>query len=152
MAAPMTEAEARALMALPKTGDPPGAWAQHRTHKGMATLEFGVLDDDGATRPGLHVECAMVRGPRAAFTAWKITLFTLDGYALRRVYQIENPGRAGMRPGDHQFPHEHVAETRQPEDATWQHITFGAMLATFCTRCNLTLTGPIPDPDAFALR
>jgi hypothetical protein len=36
----MTEAEALGIMVLHKQGDPPSAWAQHRTHKGMATLPF----------------------------------------------------------------------------------------------------------------
>lgn len=148
----VTEQEARSLMALPKMGDPPQAWMQHRTHKGMATLTFGVLDLDGATHPGLHVECAVVRGPRVAFTAWKITLFYATGYALRRAYQIDNPGRAGMRPGDHQFPHEHIADARQVDNPHWHAIAFDDMLATFCNRCNLILTSFVPDPDAFNLR
>lgn len=148
----MTEGEARAAMALPKWGDPPSSWAQHRTHRGIATLEFGVVDADGSELPGLHVELCVTRGTRVAFTAWKITLFKLDGFAPRRAYQVDNPGRSGMRPGDHEFPHEHVADARQGDNPAWQTIGFDAMLRVFCERCNLTLTGPVPDVDAFNLR
>jgi len=148
----VTEAEALAAMTVAKTGDPPQAWQQHRTHRGLATLEFGLLDPHGAAIPGLHVECVMVRGTRVAFTGWKITLFRSDGFNTQRAYQIDNPGRAGTRLGDHDFPHEHVADARQPDNPAWAGIGFAAMLDIFCQRCNLLLGGPVPDPEAFTLR
>lgn len=144
--------EASAWMAMPKMGEPSEAWSQHRTHKGLSTLEFGLLDGDGAAIPGLHVEIARTAMPRVASVSWKITLFHSDGFRPRRVYQIDNPGRAGMRPGDHDFPHEHVGELRQADNPAWRLIGFPAMLEVFCQRCTLTLTGPVPDPTAFQLR
>lgn len=42
----LSHAQARALMALHKTGCPPESWRQHRTHRGVSTLEFGVVDGD----------------------------------------------------------------------------------------------------------
>ncbi|MBB1161486.1 hypothetical protein [Aquariibacter albus] len=118
----------------------------------MSTLEFGVVDGDGATIPGMHVQCMATTKPRLTTIAWKITLFQADGAHLLRVYQIDNPGLTGMRPGDHDFPHEHIGEPRQPDDPAWQSIGFNGMLDVFCQRCALTLDGTVPDPTAYPLR
>lgn len=93
----MTETEALALMALPKCADPGAEWLQHRTHAGLSLLAFGVTDERGAARRGMHIELSGLRLRRVAATAWKITLFAQDGLRQRRVYQIENPGRVGTR-------------------------------------------------------
>jgi len=139
-------------MALTKSGDPPKEWQQHRTHAGLSTLPFGVLDPRGASIRGMHVEFAALRRPRLAGLAWKLTLFSLQNFRLLRIYQLENPGRAGMRPGDHDFPHEHVLDVRQPENPQWREFAFPAMLEHVCRQCTLTLTDSPPDIDAFALR
>lgn len=147
----MIEAEARALMALPKWGDPPQAWSQHRTHLGMATLEFGVTDAVGAAITGMHVELAVLRHRRLRISSLKFTLFSLQGVHLERAYQLNVAGRAGLRPTDHDFPHEHMGPTRYQGAPAWCNLDLVGALALFCQRCNLTLTIAVPDVDAFAL-
>lgn len=147
----MDAATAQTLMALPKFGDPPAAWRQHRTHGGLATLEFGLTDPNGAALQGLHVELALNLSPRLLRTGWKMTLFKLESYTPRRAYQLDHPGRAGLKAGDHDYPHEHVAEQRIDGPPAWCTLDGAGLLHHFCARTQLVLLGPVPDIHAFKL-
>lgn len=139
-------------MALEKFGEPPDRWRPHRTHEGLATLEFGVVDADGALIRGLHVEISVQRSRRIRAMAMKFTLFSFENFRNQRVAQLDCPGRSGLQPGDHDFPHLHVGDLRIGGDASWSTLGFDGLLALFCRECNLTLNGPPPNLDDIALR
>jgi len=144
--------EARRIMAVRRWGDPPATWAQHRTVRGMVTMEFGVVDPLGAAIVGQHVELAVMRSQRLAQQSIKFTLFAFDGSTLERVYQLDINGRSGLRPGDHDFPHEHIGSDRIVGAPDWNTLGLRGALALFCQRCTLTIDPPVPDIDDFALR
>lgn len=79
------------------------------------------------------------------------TLFSLEGVQLERAYQLNVAGRSGLRPADHDFPHEHMGPTRYQGEPGWCNLNLAGALALFCQRCNLTLTTAVSDVDAFAL-
>ncbi len=150
----MDHARALELMKAPKWGDPPSEWRQHKSHRSCALLEFGVTDQAGASIVGQHVTFEVMRLPRVDLQAVKLTLFQMTSAgAVERVYQIDNPGKRGRRPGEHDFPHAHIGEARvKPDNPAWTSISFNAMLDIFLAECNLTIASPIPDFDAFHLR
>ena len=148
----MTEEEARAILVQPKWAEPAEQWQQTPTRPWEQVLSFGVLDGQSRRMRGLHIEFAVRRPKRLAVPAWKLTSFGPDGFRKQRVYQIDNPGLVGVRPGDHEFPHEHVLDARQlPDREEWRNIGFPAMREHFCERCTPVLTGPVSDPQAFQL-
>lgn len=149
----LSREEAEAFLALPKwSGSMPEAWRQDKSHAGLHVLEFGVLDADGARIRGLSVRFGITLMKRTGLKAHQLTLFSSHGFSPERCYDIQTSGRHGLRPGDHDFPHEHVGHARAlPDNPAWGNIAFPEMLERFCARCTLQLTEPIPDPLSFKL-
>lgn len=148
----LTQLEAEVLMVLPKFGDPESSWRQMKGHTGTVTNEFGVMDDQGAAIRGLLVAFEVYRPPRIAIDRFTFTLRRFEGGQLLRVYQQEINPRPGLRPKDHAFSHEHVGAARHTATSDWSTLSFPEAVARFCRQINLTLTEPLPDLDAFALR
>jgi len=150
--AALTEDEARRLMTLPKFGDPIGSWTQMRGHPGTATNAFGVLDIDGAAIRGLQIEFLIFRQPRLAVDRLTFTLRLFELGRLQRVYQQEINPRPRLRPADHAYSHEHIGPLRLTASPNWSTLSFPLAVRRFCEACNLTLSEPLPDFDAFDLR
>jgi hypothetical protein len=146
------EGEARALMALPKFGDPCSEWSQDRHHRGTASNAFGVVDADGATIPGLQVEFLVYRAPRTNQERYTFTLRRFELGSLSRVYQQEINTRRGLRSTDHAWSHEHIGTARIPATNDWSSLTLDAAVRRFCEQCNLSLVCPLPEIDALQLR
>jgi hypothetical protein len=140
-------------MAIPKWGEPMSEWRPDRSHAHTIVNAFGVVDADGATIPGLQVEMVVFRAPRVVMERYVYTLFQLDAIGGRkRVYQLHVNHKKGVRPGDHEYSHEHIGAARIDADPTWASLSPMAAEQRFCVNCNLTLDPRLPDFDAYTLR
>lgn len=150
---PISEMEARQIMAVPKWGEPMSEWRSDRSHANTIVNAFGVVDEDGATIPGLLVEMVVFRAPRVVMERYVYTLFQLDAIGTRmRVYQIHINHKKGVRAGDHEYSHEHIGPVRIEADREWDSLSPIATEDRFCLNCTLVLDPRLPDFDAFNLR
>lgn len=140
-------------MAAPKRGEPMSEWRPDRSHANTIVNAFGVVDEDGATIPGLQVEMVVFRAPRVVMERYVYTLFRLDALGGRkRVYQLHINHKKGVRLGDHEYSHEHIGDLRIEADGSWASLSPMAAERRFCLNCSLTLDPPLPDFDAYSLR
>lgn len=139
-------------MALPKFGEPRSEWVQDRAHAGSVYNAFGVLDAEGAAIPGLQVEFSVFRAQRTAQEKYTFSLRRFEFGVLQRIYQQEINTRPRLRLGDHAWSHEHVGDLRVPATSDWSTLSLAEAVERFCRTCNLKLTEPLPDIDAFELR
>jgi hypothetical protein len=147
----MTEDEGRVLAARPKLGEPAPEWTQQRPN--TLTNSFGVVDEIGKTIRGLHVEFDVFISPRLGQTKYVFSLMRVEFGRCDRAYQLEINGRAGLRPTDHAFSHEHYGQYgRLVADNSWANASFDEAVQRFCAQCNLTLTGELPDFHGFELK
>lgn len=146
----MNEAEGRELAALPKWGEPRSQWAQERPN--TFTNAFGVVDENGQSIKGLHVDLEVFISPRLGISKF---VFSLKQFSLgrpERAYQLHINGRKGVLPGDHAYSHEHYGEPRFNADTTWGNSSFADAVKRFCLNANLTLTDDLPDYQDFDLK
>lgn len=148
----VAELEAWVAMAIAKHGEPTDQWTQTRGRPHSVSQAFGLVDADGATITGLTVEFIVYTGKQVKHNKYIFTLWRQDLGGLDRVYQQEIVHRAGLRPTDHAYSHEHIGDRRDTAIPAWGALNFRDAVERFCTRCNLTLTETLPDPDAFSLR
>jgi hypothetical protein len=147
-----SEAEARALMALRKWGDPCSSWRQDRAYPGTVSNAFGVVDEQGTAIPGLVVEFEVYRAPRTRQERYTFTLRRFEMGSLARIYQQEVNTRPGLRESDHAWSHEHIGTLRVSADLVWSSLSFDVAVQRFCRQCNLTLERPLEEIDALELR
>jgi hypothetical protein len=151
MSAPDLE-ECRRWLTLPKWGEPCEEWAQDRSHRGKVVNAFGLVDREGAMIPGLQAEFVVFRPPRIVMEKFVFTLWQVDLGVFHRLYQLDINRRRGVRPGDHQHSHEHLGPMRTSAEPSWAQLDFGQAVERFLSTCHLTLSEPLPDPDALALK
>jgi hypothetical protein len=147
-----SESEARAIMALPKWGDPCAAWRQDRAYPCTVSNAFGVVDVMGSAIAGIQVEFEVYRASRSCQERYTFTMRRFELGSMARVYQQEINTRPGIRQTDHARSHEHVGALRAPAGSDWSNLSFDAAVRRFCEQCSLTLTAPLPDIDALELR
>lgn len=146
----MKEEEGRRLAAVLKQGEPREQWAQDRPH--TLSNSFGVMDVDGKTIKGMHVDLDVFVSPRLGLSKFVFTLWQYEAGRKERAYQLHVNARPGLVFKDHNATHEHFGEPRFAADSTWSHLTFDEAVARFCRITNLTLIAPLPDYQDFQLK
>ena len=146
----MTEDDGRELAALPKWGEPNSDWSQDRPN--TLTNGFGVLDVDGKTIKGLHVEFEVFTSPTLGLTKFVFSLMRYELGRVERAFQLEINGRPGLRRTDHNYSHEHYGEAKFKADESWAGAGFVDAVKRLCDAVNLTLTVEMPDYESFKLR
>lgn len=146
----MIESEGRDLAALPKWGDPCEQWSQNRPN--TLTNAFGVVDEQGQTIKGLHVEFEVFVSPRLGQVTFVFSLMRFELGRIERAYQLHINGRERMRADGHNRSHEHYGEARFDADKSWKDASFSEAVGRFCKNANLTLTEQLPHYQDFALK
>lgn len=146
----MKEEDGRRLAAAPKLGEPMEEWTQARPN--TFSNVFGVMDADGKTIKGMHVELEVYVPPRLGFPKFVFSLFQYEAGRTERAYQLEVNCRPGLRPGDHNATHDHYGEARFAADASWSSLSFAESVVRFCENTNLTFTVRLPDYQEFQLK
>lgn len=146
----MNEKEGRELAALPKWGEPRSQWAQDRPN--TFTNAFGVVDENGQTIKGLHVELVVFVSPRLGISKFVFSLRQFDLGRTERAYQLHINGRKGVLAHQHAYSHEHYGDPRFQADASWADASFEDAAKRFCVNTTLTLTNEIPDYQGFDLK
>ncbi len=149
-----TVAQTDAIVAMNKHGDPTEVeWEASARLKTCSELEFGLLDANYRTIPGLTVQLAINRLMKARVEHWKLTLFQREYGLTRRAYQLDLNWRPGLRPGDHAYSHIHYGNDRsRPVPDDWMAWTFPRAYEFFCGQVRL-ISPPVEHPDhAFRLK
>lgn len=149
----MTEADARALMAQAKFGDPPVEWGQHPSMSRTIEMSFGVTDELGRVIRGLLVDLRVHGRREVVGERFVLGLMRFDGAHTERVYQLDVSTHPGKRArGRHHWPHEHIGSLRCDGPDKWERMTLDEALEVFCDRINLTLENQISPPGFLRLR
>lgn len=149
----LPHSEALALMAVQKHGSPGDQWEQNRGLSYAMTLDFGLVDADGARIRGLHVGLQARIGKSVPYDIWNLTLFVNEpGWPVRMAYQLSVNRRPGLRPRDHDYPHEHIGDApRQQAPDEWPSWEFDDAFRHFAGRIRLSSPLP-PRPGSLQLR
>jgi len=147
----MTEGDGRELASIPKWGEPASEWRQDRPN--TLTNTFGVLNEQGQTMPGLHVEFEVFVSPRLGQVKYVLSLMRISFGRPERAYQLEVNCRQGLKSTDHAFSHEHYGDDgRYKADSSWANASLEVAVNRFLDICKLTLTEELPDYQGFQLK
>lgn len=110
----LTEEEIAAILAQPKFIAADLDWNERPNNSNFLAATANILDENGATIPGLTMELAYRRGRIAEDCKYDFSIFSLRGNRKRRVYQINvvAPDRWAHIDGDGTWfgPHQHFGE------------------------------------------
>jgi len=149
----MNETDGKALASLSKWGEPQSQWSQDRPN--TFTNVFGVVDDQGKTIAGAHVELVVFVSPYLGQVKYVFSLMKVEHGIPSRAYQLEINGRKGLKPTDHAYSHEHYGGERagrKPADVSWANLSFDGAVELFCERCHLTLTEKLSHYSGLTLK
>jgi hypothetical protein len=149
----ITVADGQQLAGVKKFGEPLSEWEQVRPN--TFTNSFGVVDGLGQGIRGVHVELSVFITPRLGIVKYVFTLMRNEPGCTARAYQLDIRVQPVLKPADHNFPHEHYGTEREGRlsgDRMWVKATLDQAVNIFCEKCNLTLTGALPDYQAFNLQ
>lgn len=149
----ITAAEGQTLTSVKKWGEPLNEWSQDRPH--TYTNSFGVVDELGQSIKGLYIELNVFISPRLKIVRYVFSLMQQVPGCHARVYQLDIPLKEGLKPSDHDYPHEHYGTETEGKSVgknNWLKATLSDAVNIFCEKCNLTLTEELPDYQAFSLK
>jgi hypothetical protein len=144
------EAEARAVLATPKTCPDPADWFPSRTQAGTYMLETGVLHADGS-RSGLTVQFVMHRGAKTSKAYFRFDLFRATFSGAEPIYGIHIKQAPRALKAEHNMPHEHIGSLRVVGGADWIKWGYAEVLERFCQVASITFLPAPPDPEEFRL-
>lgn len=149
---------AEKLMGIPKVSTGVYAWSNKVTNAAYWAISFrpeDPSDDLGGYFSNMLIQLEQKRQIRVKEDKYTFTLFSDAGQCKLRAYQLEvvPPGKLSSNQDGVKIhgPHEHVGPGAAPLAHQFGTRDFTAWLGFFCTRINLELLHPIPDPFAYEL-
>lgn len=115
----ISEAEARAAIAIPKFIPDDLTWSAEPNKSLTMVFSAGVLDENGATVQGLTVDLSFRTPARVDDCRYSFTLFTFRPTGKKRAYQLavmpeHLRGHVDAR-GEIRGPHQHIGNLVEPE-------------------------------------
>ena len=154
--AAIPEAEARAIIAMPKAILGNVEWKNNPTGSAFFKATFVVYDENGATIPGINVELSYRHSNVANECNHKFTVFKVKGTRPLRAYQIEvyPPTRQSHREnGVAVFgPHQHIGEKYEPIAgvAALTCADYESWMQEYFGRANIKFAGNYSPPELHA--
>ena len=145
------EDEARYLLSQPSRCDDID-WAPSARPLRGHVASTGLVDLLGSSR-GMYVQLHVAASPKTKIVVYKFTVFKLESRSPRRVYQLDIEKYPKLPVHKHDYPHEHVWQTRYDGTAAWLGWSYTDALTHFKTRTNIQFEPEDPsDPDEFRLK
>ncbi|MFY2945837.1 hypothetical protein ACOTF6_09430 [Achromobacter xylosoxidans] len=144
------EAEARAILATPRTCEDCRPWTPQKQLIGAYKTDTGLLDPAGV-RSGLFVDLYFYRSPKTNICVYKFSVFKMTPSGSARVYQLDVRRSPKPIKDAHGMAHEHFGNGRTDGDASWNSWSYNEVMHYFCRQANITFDPALSHPEHFEL-
>lgn len=146
----LPKSEADEIIKLVKTA-PVAIWSPLSSGRIESWVMATGVISEGLFKRALTIELICKRSQKPYRDMFKFCLFRREHGTPRRAYQLDTTNLPICDPGDHDWPHEHIGDTRKTFGTRDFPATFDDALEHFCKAANITFEEPIESPFEFKL-